>query len=37
MPPRVEEVRLRIECVREGVSSKSAGVRSGEGGWGMAL
>ncbi len=31
MPRRVDEVRFRIECVREGVSSGRAGERSGEG------
>jgi hypothetical protein len=38
MPPRVEDVRFRMECVREGVSSKCAGVRRGEGGcWGIEV
>jgi hypothetical protein len=32
MPRRVEDVRLRIECVREGVSSWPSGPRSGLGG-----
>ena len=34
MPRSVEEVRLRIECVREGVSSGEEGERRGDGGWG---
>ena len=33
MPRRVEEVRFRIEWVRDGVSSGRAAVRRGEGGW----
>jgi len=38
MPPKVEDVRFNIECVREGVSSKCVGLRRGEGGWrGMDL
>jgi hypothetical protein len=32
MPKRVEDVRLRIECVREGVSSGAEGESSGDGG-----
>lgn len=32
MPIKVEEVRFMIECVREGESSGSAGVRRGLGG-----
>jgi hypothetical protein len=34
MPPRVEDVRLRMEWVREGVSSVCTGDRSGMDCWG---
>jgi hypothetical protein len=33
MPRRVEDVRFRMECVREGVSSGCEGARRGDGGW----
>lgn len=33
MPRSVNEVRFKIECVREGVSFNREGERRGEGGW----